>query len=226
MTPAVRLDLHVHSERSPDSRLTLEAIVSGIRAAGLQGFALTDHHTVAGLSGLRALAQRYPDLCLVPGVEVSTAAGHLLAYGVEVAPPDRRPLEETIDWVRAQGGESVLPHPFRWAHGVGRTRAMTANVAAIETINGQNSGSANRAAERLAQDRRLGRTGGSDAHIAEGLGRAYTILEDAPASVDDLLEAIRRNRTRADGRSLTLSGRLRWSIRNTGLRVRRGFRAV
>ena len=103
---------------------------------------------------------------------------------------------------------------------------MTANVAAIETINGQNSGSANRAAERLAQDRRLGRTGGSDAHIVEGLGRAYTILEDAPASVDDLLEAIRRNRTRADGRSLTLSGRLRWSVRNTGLRVRRGFRAV
>jgi predicted metal-dependent phosphoesterase TrpH len=165
-------------------------------------------------------------MLLVPGVEVSTSAGHLLAYGVMAAPPRRRPLQETIDWIRAAGGEAVLPHPFRWTHGVGGRTASSVRVPALESINGQNSESSNRAADRLAEQRAIGRTGGSDAHTPGGVGRAFTVLDESPASIDDLLEAVRRGRTRAGGRSLTISGRLRWSVRNTALRVRRGFRAV
>jgi predicted metal-dependent phosphoesterase TrpH len=226
MTSDLRLDLHVHSDRSPDSRLTIEVIAARLRDAGLRGFALTDHNTIGGHRALREAAPKYPDLFFVAGVEVSTVEGHLLAYGVATAPPAHRPLEETIAWVREHGGEPVLAHPFRRVHGVGRVVAEGAGVRALEACNGQNSAAANRAAERLAHDRGLGVTGGSDAHTPGGVGQAYTTLSEVPASADELLEAIRRGRTGAAGASLDLTGRLRWSLRNAFLRVRRGFRAV
>jgi predicted metal-dependent phosphoesterase TrpH len=226
MTPGARLDLHVHSDRSPDSRLTLDTIVALVQRAGLGGFALTDHNTVAGHPALREIAVRHPELLVVPGVEISTDVGHLLALGVRSAPPAHRSLEATIGWVRDHGGEPVLAHPYRWTHGVGARAAGVADVGAIESVNGQSSPRANRAADDLARRRGIGRTGGSDAHTAEGVGRAFTIVDGNPATADDLLEAIRRGRTEAGGQSLGLSGRLRWSWRNAVLRARRGFRAV
>ncbi len=225
MNDGASLDLHVHSDRSPDSKLPIDTIASRVRALGLAGFALTDHNTVAGHATLRTVAGRFPELVCVPGVEVSTAEGHLLAYGVDVPPPPGRSVAETIDWVRARGGEPVLAHPYRW-HGAGDTVSRRADVWAVEARNGQSSGRANRAADRLAGERKIGRIGGSDAHTAEAIGRAFTVVEGAIRSLDDLLEAIRLGRVRADGRSLGPLGRLRWTVRNGLLRASRGFRNV
>ncbi len=157
----VRLDMHVHSHRSPDSTLTVEAIASGLASVGLNGFALTDHNTVAGHDELAALKARFPKLVLVPGVEVSTLEGHLLAYGVSEAPPRHRPVAETVEWVRDNGGVSVLSHPFRRAHGVGRAVAESVHVNAIETVNGHNSPGANRRAAEVAKRRGLGPPAGA-----------------------------------------------------------------
>lgn len=226
MTPAVRLDLHLHSDRSPDSRLSLEEIAARVRAAGLQGFALTDHNTVDGHRPLRALADRHPELILIPGVEVSTADGHLLAYGVDTAPPAHRPLGETIGWVREHGGEPVLAHPFRLFHGAGRSGVEGGDLRALESCNGQSSPRANRSAREAARIRSLGTTGGSDAHVARAVGRAFTVVDPPPASVDDLLEAIRHGRTSGAGESLDAVGQIRWGLRNAALRLGRGLRSV
>ncbi|HTP55182.1 MAG TPA: CehA/McbA family metallohydrolase [Thermoplasmata archaeon] len=226
MSPGARLDLHLHSTYSPDSRLALASAAAAARAAGLHGFALTDHNTVAGHRALVELRPRFPELLLIPGVEVSTREGHLLAFGVDESPPRGRPIEETIGWVRAHGGEPVLAHPFRWTHGVGRAVGGRASVAAVEAWNGQNSARANMAAVRLASTRRLPTTGGSDAHTEAGIGRAYTVLPDPPSSVEAFLEAIRRGATVGEGRSLGILGQIGWSVRNAGLRLRRGLRAI
>ncbi|MFY9716607.1 MAG: CehA/McbA family metallohydrolase [Thermoplasmata archaeon] len=226
MTSGVCLDLHVHSDQSPDSRLSLDAIVARITSLGLNGFALTDHNTIDGHPALRRLAQQRPDLILVAGVEISTIEGHLLAYGIPSLPPVRHPIDETIAWIRAHGGEPVLAHPFRRSHGVGGRTAQRVDVTAVETLNGQTSPRANRSADALADDRHLARIAGSDGHTAPGLGRAYTTFEERPASPDDVLEAIRRGRTHVGGASLGFGGRLRWGLRNAMLRTARGFRAV
>ncbi|HTP54663.1 MAG TPA: CehA/McbA family metallohydrolase [Thermoplasmata archaeon] len=226
MTAEFRLDLHVHSDRSPDSRLSLDAIAARVRTLGLNGFALTDHNTIDGFPGLRDLQSRHPDLVVVPGVEVSTHEGHLLAYGVASLPPIRRPLEETVRWIRDHGGEAVLPHPFRFFHGVGERASQRVDIRAIETLNGQTSAHANRAAAAVAARRRLAGTGGSDGHTLAGVGRAYTTFDPVPASAEDVLESIRRATTRADGASLGVGGRLRWLLRNAALRSARGFRAI
>jgi len=226
MNGAFRVDLHVHSVYSPDSALSLRTIVEAARAAGLNGFALTDHNSVAGRAGLTEERSRHPDLLLIPGVEVSTADGHLLAYGLEEAPPARRPLPETIDWVRTHGGEPALAHPYRWTHGAGERWVRSAAVGTIETRNGASTARANRAAERAARERGIGSIGGSDAHRPRAIGRACTEFPERLESVEDLLVALRRGEGRAVGSSLGAWGAFAWSVRNGALRAARGFRPI
>ncbi|HTT14649.1 MAG TPA: CehA/McbA family metallohydrolase [Thermoplasmata archaeon] len=226
MSDGLRLDLHVHSTWSPDSRLDLESIVGRLSYMGLRGFALTDHNTVAGHRALAALRARHPEYLFVPGVEVSTVEGHLLAYGLSEAPPPHRPITETIEWIDGRGGVAVVAHPFRWTHGVGRRVATGAAVPALETRNGHNSELANAKADLLAAQRGLGSTGGSDAHELRDLGRTFTEWPDRIESVDDLLEGLRHGRTAAAGPSLPIGGRVRLSARNALLFVGRGFRSV
>ncbi|HTW39918.1 MAG TPA: CehA/McbA family metallohydrolase [Thermoplasmata archaeon] len=226
MNDGGRFDLHVHSVYSPDSKLSLEEIVARLSYVGLRGFALTDHNSVRGHAGLADLQARYPAYLFVPGVEISTREGHLLALGVHEPPPPGRPIAETVDWVRAHGGESVPSHPFRRTHGIGRRVVESVDVTALETRNGHSSEIDNLRAADVAARRGLGETGGSDAHSLRDIGRTYTEFEDPVATVDDLLEAIRRKRTGADGKSMPLGGRLRLSLRSALLRAGRGFRPV
>ena len=222
----MRLDLHVHSHWSPDSRLSLDAAVDRLGFAGLSGFALTDHNSVAGHRELAALAERYPMYRFVPGVEVSTREGHLLVYGVQELPPIRAPLTETLEWVRAHGGVAALAHPFRWAHGVGGALAQTARVDGIEVVNGHNAAVPNARAELVAARRSVTALGGSDAHDPRGIGRAYTEFPSEVRTVEDILAALRSGHTNAGGRSLGFGERLRLSLRTGLLRAARGFRPI
>jgi predicted metal-dependent phosphoesterase TrpH len=226
MNSAGRLDLHVHSRYSPDGRATLEELVARLPYTGLRGFALTDHNSVRGHRDLARLQKEYPIYLLVPGVEISTREGHLLAYGIDEAPPAHQPLVETVEWVRDRGGEPVLAHPFRWTHGVGRRIAETAPVRALEGRNGRNSEVANAKAELLAARKGWGATGGSDVHTVPELGRAFTVIPDEVTSVGDLLDALRRGHAQCGGRSLTLSGRLRVAVANGARFVTRGLRPI
>ncbi|HZY92148.1 MAG TPA: CehA/McbA family metallohydrolase [Thermoplasmata archaeon] len=226
MTASLRLDLHVHSRHSPDGRLALATIVEQLGYAGLNGFALTDHNTVAGHPELASLAREYPMYWFIPGVEVSTREGHLLAYGVHALPPIHRPLAETVEWIRAHGGISVLAHPFRWAHGVGRRVAARAAVDGVEAVNGHNAEIANARAELVAARRGLAATGGSDAHDRADVGRAYTEFPVETSSLDDLFAHLRARHTRGAGRPLSVAARIRLGVRTSLLRVSRGFRPI
>jgi predicted metal-dependent phosphoesterase TrpH len=226
MRDGPRLDLHVHSGYSPDSRLTLDQIFAQLPYAGIRGFALTDHNSVAGHRALEEARAAHPTFLVVPGAELSTQEGHLLAYGIRELPPRRLPVVEAAEWVRAHGGEPVLAHPYRLAHGVGRRVAEYAPVRAVEVRNGHNSVLANAKAELLAARRHLVATGGSDGHTVPDLGQAYTQFMDAVDGTDDLLEAIRRGRVEAGGRSLGWSGRVRLGL-GTGARfLARGLRPI
>lgn len=101
----VRFDLHIHSEHSPDGRMSLDEIVSCARARGLQGVAVCDHD--------RALTETWdaPDFLLIPGIELSTDQGHLLGLFV-TEQIEARELDAAIDAVHACGGLAVMAHPF------------------------------------------------------------------------------------------------------------------
>lgn len=226
MTPGPRLDLHVHSAFSADGREPIGRLVAGLGGLGLQGLALTDHNTPRGLAELPALQRDRPELLLLPGVEVSAVEGHLLVYGVSEAPPAHRPVVELLDWCRSRAAVPVLAHPFRWTHGVGGTVAGTAAVPALETTNGHNGARANARAVSAAEARRLGTTGGSDAHLFADLGRAWTRFPEGVATVEEALDALRKGRTIAEGRSATLRERWTAALRSGELRLRRGLKPL
>jgi predicted metal-dependent phosphoesterase TrpH len=76
-------DLHIHSTTS-DGRLTPAEVVKEAAKKGLRFIALTDHDTIEGIAPALAAAKSFPDLRLIPGVEISTdiPAGevHVLGY--------------------------------------------------------------------------------------------------------------------------------------------------
>jgi predicted metal-dependent phosphoesterase TrpH len=226
MNPGQRIDLHVHSRHSPDSSLTLQEIVDHLGQAGLTGFALTDHNSVAGHPELREIERRYPMYRMVPGVEVSTREGHLLAFGVSELPPAKQPIADTVRWVIDHGGVPVPAHPMRWSHGIGRKWATSLDVPALETTNGHTGAIPNARAELLAARRGIGGTGGSDVHELRDIGRALTEFPESVDSVSDILDALREGRCQGTGLSLGGPARLRVALRTGLLRAARGFRSI
>ena len=204
----VRIDPHVHSEGSYDGREPVELILEHAADIGLDGVVITDHDVIE--ESLRA-AELAPEFGLVgvPGVEVSTAAGHLLAIGVEERPPKGEPLAETVEWVRDAGGAAVVPHPFqRSRHGVRKRRLVDCD--GIEVYNSMLfTGYRNRRARTYARRRGYPRLGASDAHLIPYVGRAYTEFQlpdvpagTPPAEVDAaaVVDALRAGETRIDGK--------------------------
>ncbi len=226
MNGGPRFDLHVHSRHSVDSRESVEAILVRAAAIGLRGVALTDHNSVGGHAELTALAPRWPGLVLVPGVEVSTREGHLLLFGTDSVPRPQLPIREVLRWADDRNAVAVLAHPFRRIHGVGGRVASTAAVPALETLNGHNSPGANRSAERIRAARRLGATGGSDAHRAGEVGRCVTEFGRPIDSVSELLDELRAGRVRSEGREMSAGARLGLVLESFRRRVSRGLRPV
>ncbi|WP_318568066.1 PHP domain-containing protein [Salinigranum marinum] len=204
MSLTVRIDPHVHSSASYDGHDPVDLILEQAADIGLDAVVVTDHDVMHASLTAAELAADY-GLVGIPGVEVSTAHGHLLALGIEELPPRRRPLDETVDWVRRHGGVAIVPHPFqRSRHGVPK-RAFT-DADAVEVYNSWLfTGYKNRRARRFADKQGYPGVAGSDAHHVGFVGRAYTEIEldgitRAELTADHVLDAIRNGSTRVEGR--------------------------
>ncbi|MFQ5719449.1 MAG: PHP domain-containing protein [Acidobacteriota bacterium] len=88
-------DLHMHSHHSDGLRGPAD-LAARVAAAGLEGFALTDHDTAAGL-GAAAAAAGEAGLRFVPGIEISSAHDgsdlHLLGWFID---PAHVPLQQAL----------------------------------------------------------------------------------------------------------------------------------
>lgn len=78
-----RVDLHLHSTAS-DGRFSPEEVVRKSAEGGLTVIALTDHDTVDGIPAALESAKAFPQLKVIPGVEVNTDVDkgeiHILGY--------------------------------------------------------------------------------------------------------------------------------------------------
>ncbi|WP_436925453.1 CehA/McbA family metallohydrolase [Halosimplex amylolyticum] len=203
-TRTITLDAHVHTDASHDCSAPPERVVSAAVDAGLDAIAVTDHDAVDGARRAVSAAEGV-DLLVVPGVEVSTADGHLLALGVDEAPDPGLPVSTTTEWVREAGGLAVVPHPFQVSrHGV--RAAALADCDAVETLNAVAvTGAQNRRAHRFATAEGYPSVGGSDAHVPDLIGRAFTSVE-LPEGVDwttmtvaDVVDGVRAGDVTARG---------------------------
>jgi len=197
------VELHTHSSLSYDGRDSVELLLEQASAVGLDALAVTDHDEIDASLRARELAPEY-DLIGIPGMEVTSAAGHVLALGIEEAIEPGLPFADTLDHIRDQGGLAVVPHPFQESrHGVLEhiSKDELATADAIEVYNSRLlTGRSNRQAERFARRRDLPMTAGSDAHIAEMVGQAVTNVDVDDRSVVAILDAIREGRTTVEGK--------------------------
>ncbi len=81
-----KVDLHVHSTAS-DGRLSPEEVVRKAAELGLAVIALADHDSVDGIIPALRAAREFPQLKLIPAVEVSTDVPsgevHILGYFID-----------------------------------------------------------------------------------------------------------------------------------------------
>ena len=183
-------DLHIHTVYSADAVIQPKTLVDMLVAHSyIKVAAVTDHDSVRGCRPTMQLASAYPDILVIPGVEISTQYGDVVVLGTEELPPKPWTPEVVVDFAKSVGGVSIVAHPYR-EYGMG-DRARNYKVDAIEVLNGGSTQAANHQAKELAKSMGLPGTAGSDAHQLSELFSVYSKIE-APLNVDDILKAIRK----------------------------------
>jgi predicted metal-dependent phosphoesterase TrpH len=197
-----RVDLHLHTaERSGCAMSGAVDQLTAARAAGLAAVAITDHHALVSPDERRALQDRFPDLLLIPGIEITldAEAEDIVVLGLD----DPELTRGRWNWpdlhafVRSRGGLSILAHPFRYASEIGLD-LEACPPDALEAYSGSLARDAHRAIVPLA--RRLGvpAVANSDAHWTGAVGRFANRLDEPAASVPAVLAAIREGRFTAE----------------------------
>jgi predicted metal-dependent phosphoesterase TrpH len=220
----MRLDLHNHTRYSPDSRVAPMDLVRSARKAGLDGVAITDHNAIGGIREAEDAAGR--EFLVIPGIEISTKSGHVLAYGVREVVPRDLTVAETVRRVGALGGVAVAAHPYRFWSGLGEAALSEATFAAYETDNARTLRRGNERARALAHAKDVGQTGGSDSHFLDEIGRAVTIIDSGTVRPEDVVEIIGARKTWAEGRSRGPSATIRYVTKAVGEWLLRGMRRI
>jgi predicted metal-dependent phosphoesterase TrpH len=219
----MKIDMHVHTIHSGDSRNSVQQILDICRGIGMDGVVVLDHNSLRGAKEAIALKS---DVLVIPGVEVSSAEGHILAYNVSEEIPRDRTVEETIDMIHAQGGVAVAAHPYRVWSGLGEANIIGKPFDGIECQNGRSTKRGNRMAVELANEMKKPHIGGSDSHEPETIGRSYTIFPDDCSDVDALMKALLSGKTTTDGMDRTKSGTLRYGKKAIGEWIGRGMKRM
>jgi predicted metal-dependent phosphoesterase TrpH len=229
----LRIDLHVHSFFSADGVSSPEDLVAAARAAGLNGFAITDHNTcdAVGYMTERGLmsadGQPVDGLLIVPGIEVTTADGHLLCLGCTLPSSLKGlPSAEVCRLAHEAGGIAVAPHPYDlFRAGIRESVLDALPLDGLEVFNAATTLKRhNRKAYNYAQRRGLPMTAGSDAHHAGAVGVACTVFETDDFSVRGVLDAMQRG-TELEQQYLSTRQTIRKTW-NNWFRLRRKKRAA
>ncbi|TET70792.1 hypothetical protein E3J39_05875 [Candidatus Bathyarchaeota archaeon] len=205
----LRIDLHVHTRDSLDSHISLDDAARRCREEDLDGFAVTNHDF---FSDIPSSWLKKTDLVILRGMEVSARGAHILALDINEEVEMGLGIRETVEKIHEQGGLAIIAHPYSvlrtW---VNRREIEAAGFDLVEVANAYQFpyGWMLERNTRLAQELGLPQTGGSDAHIPRTVGRAYTVLEVDERSEEGVLEALRKGKTKAEGRGISLAERLK-----------------
>ncbi len=188
----MKIDLHVHTIYSWDSIIKL----GQLKEMNKQGiFAITDHDTIKAHKHAKAMGLNF-----IPGEEITTNLGHLLAYYVnEDVNPEKKKIDffEALDRIKEQAGISSFAHPFdilRKGFSYSKEDFMKAleSVDMIEVYNGKNSEKNDRLALEKAEELGKLKTAGSDSHQISRVFSVYVEVEEFDISnPKDFLKAMK-----------------------------------
>lgn len=198
----LKIDLHVHTTGSSDAFIDPEQLPTIVKERGLDGVAITNHDAYTEVTSSEAI--------ILPGIEVSTRHGHIIGLGVPSTIEKGKTADETISTIQHVGGVAVVPHPFDPISPCVNPIKLKSKPEAIEVINADALffGLNTRYARRVAAQLGLPMVAGSDSHIPETIGDAYTLIETDSKNVSDILAAIRAGSVQPVGGPTTLGKKL------------------
>ncbi len=190
------IDLHCHTlPLSQCSSLQVDQFLALARDRRLDGVCLTEHDRTWDPALVDEIRAR-TGLIILTGMELTTDAGHVLAFGLGDYQPAFAQAATAFAAARDAGALLFLAHPAR--DGALRIDASTvAMFESVEELNGSDSRLQNLSAGGIARTFRLPGIGGSDAHSPAEVGRAATQFDDRISTDSDLLAALRAGRYRA-----------------------------
>lgn len=198
-------DIHLHTNYSYDGTASVPDVLRRAKQIGLDVIAITDHDEIAGALEAVQLASLY-GIEVIPGIEITTAEGDLLAYFINQKVDAGLSLIDTVLKVRELGGVCVVAHPMSRGFGMNSATADTIinalknpevaeTLVGIEVYNGTAvDRMSNHYARILGMRLNVANTGSSDAHILDTIGFGATEFEGNSAA--DLLSALKNHTTK------------------------------
>ena len=196
-----KMDSHIHSEYSPDSKSKLKDIFKVAKSRNIDIIAISDHNTVNGSKEARKLTKK-DDLLVIPSIEISSIEGHILGFGCEEKIDRDLPAAETIDLIHDQSALAIIPHPYCfYRHGLlCKADYKDLKIDAIETKNARFIvGYCNNKAKNLSKNENLPSLGASDAHYFKFVGDCYSKI-DCEKDIDSVLKSIKKGKVEAFGK--------------------------
>jgi len=190
----MKIDFHVHTNRSIDAVHSPRLMVKGAKRAGLDAIVITDHNRLFSKSEAQSLTREFGTL-VIPGIEGGNIAvqKHWIALGIDRQITNGR-IDSILSSIRREGGLSIAPHPHAR---LGYAEYATLGFDAVESLNGSEPDS-NRQVNNTG---RVPEVAGSDAHALPMLGFTWTEV-DADATVESILESVRKGLCRTQGSTI------------------------
>lgn len=209
-----KADLHIHSRYSNDSFSSIKKILKRAKKKGLNVIAITDHNTIEGAIEAKKIASDF-GLEVIIGEEITTKEGDVIALFIKKSILSGKNILETIKEIKEQGGLVIIPHPDTWflksvSH---ETLFKIFNeIDGIELLNSawttKNKKEENKVLNKLFFN--LAEVSGSDAHLANHVGCAYTVFPGQKS--EDLYRAIKERKTISSGSPLRYKDKIFWLI--------------
>jgi hypothetical protein len=187
----IRADLHVHTTYSKDSLITPKDLIYYAKKRGLNAVAVTDHNQ---LEGAYKIAKE-TDFLIIPGMEISSSDGHIVALNVHELIPRGYSAVETVERIHRAGGVAIACHPYVLFKGCLKDKVCT-TFDAIEVINARAIPFKRsvRRAQETADRLKLARVAGTDAHYGPQIGFSYTEIDATESDVEAIAKAILKGR--------------------------------
>jgi len=96
---------------APATPKTPKEIIQSLQKKGINGMCITDHNTIKG--SIEALKIAPKNFIVIPGVEISTLDGHILALNIVKKILPKQTIEITIEKIIDEGGIPIIPHVYR-----------------------------------------------------------------------------------------------------------------
>ena len=215
----MKADLHVHSCFSEDGHSTPEEILEKAKEIGFGCIAITDHNSFESFEKVKD----FTDVIFVPGEEVGSEDGHIIALGIDREIPKHLSIPETIDLIHEAGGIAIVAHPYRMWNGIGPENIIP-EFDGIEAMNARSVPKDNRRSNKLAREFGKAITAGSDAHVPRKVGDGYVIIPDECRTWQDVIKALKDGNVTVESKSRTILNTCIWGPVTFFKWTFRGFR--